>query len=309
MPKQTSANPTTPASPTPASSSAPRWATNAVDVSVIIENETIDTVIGQASRSSSRPGRSIQVNDETDLTGKDMTASTAVRAARRATGILESRCSSLKTKRAPGSFDLGARGGSVRSTQLHEPRPPRAVRSSTTRVGLHLLGIMALLIVWLRFDHCRAGWARRQASSGVESLLQMHSITDLGDLAILRSGCSARSGDSRKLPVGHVVDKRVVERREPRAAQHVDPLDAAVGPDAQPDLGRGDVTDLVADPPRDLDRRSAAAGSWPAGTPARWRHPRSARSAARRSPPGRHEPRCRWHTQQEQDRSQRQTSS
>src|SRR5205814_900579 len=78
MPKHTSVNPTIPARPTPASSSAPRCATNAVDVSVIIENDTMEMVIGQASRSSSRPGRAVQSRDEggeSDLEGKDMTTS------------------------------------------------------------------------------------------------------------------------------------------------------------------------------------------------------------------------------------------
>jgi hypothetical protein len=60
MPKHTSANPTTPARPTPASASEPMCATKAVYANVMVENDTIDTVIGQASRSSSRPGRSIQ---------------------------------------------------------------------------------------------------------------------------------------------------------------------------------------------------------------------------------------------------------
>jgi hypothetical protein len=74
MPKHTSAKPTTPARPTPASSSAPTCATNAVDASVIAENETIETVIGQARRSNARPGLSDQVRDTGDEDSKaDMT--------------------------------------------------------------------------------------------------------------------------------------------------------------------------------------------------------------------------------------------
>ena len=45
-----------PPSPTPASSSLPTCATNAVDASVIVENESIETVIGQARRNQLAAG-------------------------------------------------------------------------------------------------------------------------------------------------------------------------------------------------------------------------------------------------------------
>src|SRR5262245_15011913 len=74
MPKHTSVKPTTPARPTPASSSAPTCATNAVDASVIAENETMETVIGQARRSSALPGLSDQVNETSEVDNSaDMT--------------------------------------------------------------------------------------------------------------------------------------------------------------------------------------------------------------------------------------------
>ena len=73
-PKQMSAKPMTPARPTPASSSEPTRATNAVDARVIVENETIETVMGKARRRSARPGCFAQGRSGDNKDGADMEA-------------------------------------------------------------------------------------------------------------------------------------------------------------------------------------------------------------------------------------------
>ena len=64
MPKHMRAKVTTAPSPTPASWSAPRRATNAVDARVMTENDRVETQIGPARRTSSRTGRAVQDRSE-----------------------------------------------------------------------------------------------------------------------------------------------------------------------------------------------------------------------------------------------------
>jgi hypothetical protein len=92
-----------------------------------VENETIEIVMGHASRSKARPGRSDQVKEALDVeTRADMTnlghaeVGEPLHARRNEEGLL--------------GEDRGARGGEVCLDQRIEPLPPRAVPPSTMNI-------------------------------------------------------------------------------------------------------------------------------------------------------------------------------